>query len=595
MTMALNEPAPAHLTTSTSTISPGRFERYIWRWTGERLVWAVLAIVVFVVAILPLFYTVDAAFYRETRVGLSSDRSLTAVLNVYATAEYWAYLASALWLAAIVTALSLVVGMVMALLVARTDIPLKGTFDLLIIMPLFLSPFTGMIAWIALGSKKTGFINGTILALFRSVGIELAPLINVWSFSGAVWVMFLFFCPFVYLFTVGNLRGMDSSLEEAARTTGASVMQTLWRITLPMSLPAILAAGMLVFVLAAEMYTIPGIIGSNAGFTTLPWKIYEDSTVFPVHRAHAAAAGTLLLWVTILGIWLQRRITRQSERFVTVTGKGFRGRPLKLGAWKPAALVIIVFYILCADVLPFGSLLISSFMKYSAPAITTEIFTLKHYHDIFTFQNFRDALWNTLLLAILSGAACVLIGFMITFMELRRPSPETRFLAFLGVLPVAVPGLVYGIGLLWVYLQTPLYGTIWILLLAFVAKFLPYGIVVSRAGILQIHPEMEQSARISGASPLLALRKIIIPLVKPTLIAILFFVMLQSIKELSASVLLYSQRSQVLAVLTWHYMDAGEYQFAAAIGVLQTILMIAMVVVTRMVFGVQLEKTMAKT
>ena len=595
MTMALNEPAPAHLATSTSTISPGRFERYILRWTGERLVWAVLAIVVFVVAILPLFYTVDAAFYRETRVGLSSDRSLTAVLNVYATAEYWAYLASALWLAAIVTALSLVVGMVMALLVARTDIPLKGTFDLLIIMPLFLSPFTGMIAWIALGSKKTGFINGTILALFRSVGIELAPLINVWSFSGAVWVMFLFFCPFVYLFTIGNLRGMDSSLEEAARTTGASVMQTLWRITLPMSLPAILAAGMLVFVLAAEMYTIPGIIGSNAGFTTLPWKIYEDSTVFPVHRAHAAAAGTLLLWVTILGIWLQRRITRQSERFVTVTGKGFRGRPLKLGAWKPAALVIIVFYILCADVLPFGSLLISSFMKYSAPAITTEIFTLKHYHDIFTFQNFRDALWNTLLLAILSGAACVLIGFMITFMELRRPSPETRFLAFLGVLPVAVPGLVYGIGLLWVYLQTPLYGTIWILLLAFVAKFLPYGIVVSRAGILQIHPEMEQSARISGASPLLALRKIIIPLVKPTLIAILFFVMLQSIKELSASVLLYSQRSQVLAVLTWHYMDAGEYQFAAAIGVLQTILMIAMVVVTRMVFGVQLEKTMAKT
>jgi iron(III) transport system permease protein len=592
--MAVSEHAPTHLATAAAA-SPGRFQQHLWMWTGERLIWAVLAVVVFWIAILPLIYTVDAAFYRETRVGLAPDRSLTAVLNVYATTEYWGYLASALVLAAIVTALSLVVGVVMALLVARTDIPLKGTFDLLIIMPLFLSPFTGMIAWIALGSEKTGFINGSILALFRTLGIELAPLINVWSFSGAVWVMFLFFCPFVYLFTIGNLRGMDSSLEEAARTTGATVMRTLWHITLPMSLPAVLAAGLLVFVLSAEMYTIPGIIGSNAGFTTLPWKIYEDSTVFPVRRAHAAAAGTLLLWVTILGIWLQRRITRQSERFVTVTGKGFRGRPLRLGAWKPAALAVIVVYVLSADVLPFGALLLSSMMKYSAPTINAEIFTLKHYHEILTNQSFRDALWNTLILALLSGAACVLIGFLITFMELRRPSVATRLLAFLGVLPVAVPGLVYGIGLLWVYLQTPLYGTIWILLLAFVAKFLPYGIVVSRSGVLQIHPELDQSARICGATALTSLRKIMVPLIKPTLIAILFFVMLQSIKELSASVLLYSQRSQVLSVLTWHYMDAGEYQFAAAIGIVQTILMIALVVVTRMVFGVQLEKAVAKT
>ena len=168
-----------------------------------------------------------------------------------------------------------------------------------------------------------------------------------------------------------------------------------------------------------------------------------------------------------------------------------------------------------------------------------------------------------------------------------------RLLSFLGALPVAVPGLVYGIGLLWAYIQTPLYGTAWVLLMAYIAKFLPYGIMVSRSGILQIDPELEQSARMSGAGPLHAMVAITMPLMRITLVAILFFVMLQSIKELSASVLLYTQKSQVLSVLTWHYMDSGNYQFAAAIGVVQTLIMVALVLGARRIFGVQLARPIA--
>lgn len=569
-------------------------QRYLWRWGGERLLWLGLAIAVFVIAIVPLLYTVNAAFYAETRTGLSNQRDITAFLNVYFGAEYLSYLLNALVLAVIVTACSLAAGVGMAVLMARTDLPFKNTLDLLIIMPLFLSPFTGLIAWITLGSQRTGFINVAYTALFDLIGIDVSPLINIWSYAGVVWVMFLFFCPFAYLFTVGNLRAMDSSLEEAARISGATPFQVLTRITLPMAVPAILASGLLIFILAAEMYTIPGIIGGTAGFTTLPWKIYQDSTVFPVHRAHAAAAGTMLLWVTVLGVWLQRRITRRSERYVTVSGKGFRGRPLSLGRGRWLALAVIGIYVLSAVVLPFGALLLSSFMKYSAPMITSEIFTLVHYEQIFTLQDMRAALWNTTWLAALSGGICVLVGLLISFMEVRQPSGATRLVAFMGVLPVAVPGLVYGIGLLWAYLQTPIYGTAWILLLAYVAKFLPYGIVVSRSAVIQLHPELEQSARMCGATGLVALRKITMPLLKPTLIAILFFVMLMSIKELSASILLYSQRSQVLSVLTWHYMDAGNYQFAAAIGVVQTVMMIALVIFTRAIFRVQMEKALSK-
>jgi len=581
--------------TSSRAASGLTFQRLVGRWGGERILWLILAIAVIVIAIVPLIYTVDAAFYREVRTGLAPDRSMKAFLNVYFGAEYLGYLASALLLATLVTAVSLVVGVAMALLMARTDLPFKNTFELLIIMPLYLSPFTGLIAWITLGSEKTGFINVAISAVLGSVGLDPGPIVNIWNYAGVVWVMFLFFCPFAYLFTVGNLRAMDSSLEEAARTAGASAFQALLRITIPMALPAILASGLLIFVLSAEMYTIPGIIGSTVGFTTLPWKIYQDATIFPVHSAHAAAGGTLLLCVTILGVWLQRHATKRSERFVTVTGKGFRGKPQSLGRWKWAALLFIGFYVLCADVMPFGALLLSSFMKYSAPMITKEIFTTAHYAQIFTFQNIRDALWNTVLLAILSGGICVLAGLLISFMEVRRPGPSTKLIAFLGVLPVAVPGLVYGLGLIWVYVQTPLYGSIWVLLLAYIAKFLPYGIVVSRSAILQIHPDLEEGARMSGASGLMTLRKITMPLLKPTLIAILFFVMLMSIKELSASLLLYTQNSQVLSVLTWHFMDAGNYQFAAALGVIQTLMMMALVIITRAIFRVRLENALAKS
>jgi iron(III) transport system permease protein len=565
------------------------------RWAGERVLWVFLALFVIAVAIVPLIYAVDAAFYKESKIGLTSERSLYAFMHVYTSAEYLGYLAEALVLAIVVTFLSLIVGVLMSVLVWRTDMPFKGALDILIILPLFLSPFAGLIAWVALGSAKTGFINVAANAVLKLVGIQTTAVVDIWSYAGVVWVMFLFFCPFAYLFTTGSFRGMDSALEEAARTSGASAVRTLWRITIPMATPAILASGLLIFILAAEMYTIPGIIGSTSGFTTLPWKIYEDSTAFPVHRAHAAAAGTLLLWVTFFGVWVQRRITKRSERYVSVTGKGFRAKPLALGPWKIPALIAVGAYILCADILPFGSLIMSSLMRYSAPAITMEIFTFEHYGKMFGQQDMRDALWNTVFLALASGAICVLVGFVISFMELRRPKFSTRAIAFLGVLPVAVPGLVYGIGLLWIYLQTPIYGSIWILLLAFVAKFLPYGIVVSRSGILQLHPDLEQSARVCGAGSLTVLRLIVLPLMRGTLIAILFFVMIQSTKELSASVLLYSERSQVLSVLTWHYMDNGNYQYAAAVGVVQTVIMLVLVVITRWVFGIQLEKAIAKT
>jgi len=551
-------------------------------------VW-LLAALILVVCVAPLAQTINTALYAETAYGLSASRSLAAVIIVYTTSEYLGALADALMLSVIVTSVSLSLGVTMAFIMARARLRLAAVLDILIISPMFLSPFTGLIAWIVLASEQTGFLN----MAWRGLAGNGDPLFNIWSYAGVVWVMVLFFTPFAYLFTVNPLRAMDASLEEAARTAGASPLRSILRITLPMMVPAIFGAGLLIFVLAAEMYTIPGIIGATAGFTTLPYQIYLDTTVSPVHLARAAAGGTILLWVTLAGILLQRRVTRRSERYVTIGGKGHRSRPIDLGRWKWAAYGLTWGYIACAVLLPMVALIVYSLMKYSSGRLGADVFSLVQYRNLFSLQSTREALGNTLLLGILSGTICAGLGTVISFLELRTKGWLIIAVAFLAVLPIAVPGLVYGIGLSRTYLRTPLYGTIWVLLLAYIAKFLPYAIVVSRSGIMQIGRELEESARTCGASPTKVLARITLPLLKPTLVSVLFFVMLMSIKELSASVLLYSERGPILSVLIWSYMDSGNFQFAAAIGVIQSVIMVGLVLFTRLIFRVRIERAAA--
>lgn len=561
--------------------------------TGQ-LLWALLTVALVVLILVPLLYVVDAAFREEVRFGLSDNYSLEAIRNVYLGEDYLRALGETLLLSSLVTAAALVVGLTLALLVGRTDLPARSWLDILIILPLFLSPFNGLIAWIGLGAERTGFVNGALRGLGGMVGLEIGPVVNVMSYAGAVWVLALFFTPYVYLFTVSNLRAMDSSLEEAGRSCGASPLYIIRRVTLPICLPPILAAGVLVFILSAEMYTIPGVIGASAGFTVLPWQIYGDTINPPVRQAHAAAAASMLLIATIACVWIQRRITRRSERYVTITGKGRRTAEMRLGRWRMPAVAFVWSYIALSSLLPLGALVLSSFMAYSSPTLDPAAFTLAQYRKFFYGTDTRNAFQNTMILAVAASTICVLVGFIISYGEVRTRRLMPRVLAMIAILPIAVPGIVYGVGLYWVYLKTPLYGSLAVLLLAFVAKFMPYGVMVSRSGILQIHPDLEQCGRVCGAGTVRVLAKITAPLVSGTLVGLLFFVMLLSIKELSASVLLYTRNSLVLSVMTWDQIDSGNFNFAATVGVIQTLLIIAIVVSVRLLFRIRLEGTIRK-
>jgi iron(III) transport system permease protein len=552
----------------------------------------VLGAIVAMLVIAPLLNVFNIAFHQETDLGISELLSIAPMADVYTTAEYLQPLLDTLILALLVTTLSLVVGVGMAVIVARTDIRGRSIWDILIIIPLFMSPFTLLISWVALAGPNTGFLNGIGNVLLQTARGH--DIVNINSYGGIVWVLFLVSCPLAYLFTVGTLRGMDASLEEASRSAGAGPLRTIAKITLPVCLPSILSAGLLIFVLTMETYTIPGIIGSAIGFTTLPWRLFEDAVSVPPRLAHAAAAGTLLLFITGAGVWAQRRITRFSGRYVTITGKGMRTKPFALGRFQWLLFSILALYVLCADVLPLIALVLSSFLRFSAAVPTLDALTVAHYTAFFTERATRAALPNTIVLAIGSGLLCVAIGLAISAMDLRKRRIWSTSLSAIGILPVAVPGLIFGFGLLWAYISTPMYGTIWILLLAYVARFLPYGIIVSRSAIQQVHPSLEECARMSGAGPSRALATITFPLIKPTLVSIMFLVMVQSVKELSASILLFTPKSQVLSTLAWQYVESGDFQFAATVGVIQTLMLIALIVATRYVFGLKLERMIGK-
>jgi iron(III) transport system permease protein len=562
---------------------------------GSALLWTILIVVVAVLIIAPIAYVLVTAFHGDLRFGVSKDFTLKTLAEVYLGADYLNALKDALVLSALVTFFSVVVGVTLALIVARIAIPAKSLVNVLVLMPMFLSPFNGLIAWFSLASEKTGFLNIGIASLFHWLDLPVPAAFNILSYWGAVWIMFLSFAPYIYLFTVTNLQRMDSSLEEAARTCGAGALRTLLKVTLPVCLPSILASALLVFILAAETYTIPGIIGTSAGFNVLPWQIYIDAMQPPIRQAHASAAASMLLLTTILGILVQRQVTRKSERFATVLGKGMRSTPLNIGRWKGAAIAFVWLYIVVSTVLPLSVLMLSSLLQYTSQTLSPSLFTLRHYISFFSGADTRLALVNTLLLAGGASIACMLLGVVIGYAEVRSRRFVPRLLALICTLPVAVPGIVYGLGLQQVYLRTPIYGTITVLLLAYIARNLPYGIMVSRSAIMQIHPDLEQCARSCGAGQWRVLTRITMPLVASSLAAIVFFVMLLVIKDLSATLVLFSQRSQTLSVLTWAFVEAGEYQFAAAVAVVQTVMIIALVLAVRFFFNIRLETIGGRT
>lgn len=550
----------------------------------DLLVMAAAVALVAVVVLVPIVFVLYGSLRSDSPTAAQSTFTLDQWRLVYTTRDYLVPLSNTLQTAAAVTLLSVVFGTFMAWITARTDTPLRSLLDLLIVAPLLLSPFVGAMAWVALAAPRTGFLNG-LLALLTGG----QPVFNIFSQLGIVWCMFLYYAPYAYMFTAAAMGSMDPSLEDASSILGSGVWSTLRRITLPLMMPAIMAAALLIFVFTAEMFSIPGLLGGPVGYVNIPYGIYRAINSSPPQWPVAATLGTMLLWLTVIGMYLYRKQTAASRRFVTVTPRGYRPRLVKLGRWKHVTFLLCAAYIIVALILPYGALVLGSLLKFPSQYITPGLLTLRNYDVLFATRT-ADALKNTLVLSVISATVIVILAVVLNYMILRTRLPGRGIIDTLGTIPVAVPGIVLAIGLVWFYVKVPLpiYGALGILALAYVARHLPDGLRITSSTLIQIDRELEESSRTCGATALQTIVKVTMPLLRPAMLYAWLLTFIVVSREISASIVLWSPGSMVLSVLLWDLMDVGAYGRAYAVAIILTLIILAVVIIAKRLFGVEL-------
>jgi iron(III) transport system permease protein len=389
-------------------------------------------------------------------------------------------------------------------------------------------------------------------------------------------------------------RSMDPALEESAAMSGASLWQIVRRITLALSWPAIFATLLILFVRAIESFEVPALLGMPGGVFVFTSAIYEAIHRYPSQIGLAAAYGVTLLAVTSIGIWFQSRLSASGSRYSTVTGKGFRPRRIDLGRWRYLTAAIFVAYFLLIVAAPLAILVWSSVQQYySVPSISAlQNLTLEPYRTILNHPTFARALVNSLLLCVGSATIIMLVTAVICWIVVKTRIPGRWLLDNLASLPIVFPGLVLGLSIMVFYLHFDIgiYGTIWILLLAYVTRFMPYGIRYNTASMLQIHKELEESAAMSGASWWASFTRVVLPLLKPGLIAGWIYIAIVSLRELSSSILLYSPGTEVMSIMIWELWENGQYVELSALGVMLIVLLFVMVQLAQLAgsrFGVR--------
>jgi iron(III) transport system permease protein len=475
------------------------------------------------------------------------------------------------------------IGIFLAWCVARTDVWGKRTFEVLFLLPMLYSPLVGVIGWSVLADPRAGLLN----AGWRALTDSADPLINVYSYGGIVWVMLLYFVPYAFILNVGAFRSMDPSLEEAAAMCGANLWQKLFRVTFPIMLGSTAAAALFIFTLALEQFAIPGFLGSHIRFETLAYAIYLRTNGYPADLPGAAAAGTLLLLLSAIGLYWYRRLTRHADRFVTVTARGYKPAVTALGRFKPVVFGFCCLAFLIGVALPLSAVVLRALLPVrTTGGLNLEMLSVTNFSQLFQAEDMMLGLRNSVYVGAGAATLCAVLGLFIAFRMIRRPSRAMGVSDYLIAMPIGIPGTVFGVGMLWAYVSTPLYLTLWILLLAFVIRYLVYGVRTISSGLRQIDDTLEEAANIAGASPLRSLLHIDLPLLKPVIASTWLLVFMIVMREISASVILYGVKSVTLPILTWSYLVDGSYGIASALAVVQLIIVGAIVVVFRWAFGV---------
>jgi iron(III) transport system permease protein len=471
------------------------------------------------------------------------------------------------------TLIAVAIGLLFSWIVVRTNTPFKGFIAAASILPLFAPPLVAGVAWSILGSPKTGLIN----TVFKWAGLDWHA--DLYSMSGLIFVFGIYYAPYVYMFTASALRNMDPSLEEAAEISGASAFATLFSVTFPLIMPAIVSGMLLSFIVMLGIYGVPAVLGAPANINVLTTYIFKLTNWSPPLYNTAAAVAILLMLVTGLLVYLQQKVL-SGRSFTTVAGKAFRPRSLDLGPWRWLTFALGLIYLVVVAVLPTLALTVAAFRKFLfirdvASLFDMRQYSLMHFNSIFdnplTFKSIYNAVEVGIITAIVGGVLAFAIGYSIH----RTQLPGRRSLDLISTLPVAIPGLVVGVAYLWAWIAIPggLYGTIWILALAFIARFMPDTVKSLSTSFLQIHRELEEAAWVCGRGTLSTIATIVLPLARPGVIASMTLLFVLAIRELGSSLFLYTSDTMVMSVLLLDYYEGGNIGKTAAFSLVQTVLL----------------------
>src|SRR5947207_3390775 len=464
----------------------------------------------------------------------------------------------------------------MGWLVARTDVPLRRTIRALVTASFVTPPFLGAIAWELLAAPNSGLLNQFYRALTGADADE--HLFDIYSLPGLIFVISCYTFPYVFVLVANALDRIPGDLEDASSILGGRTWVTARRVTIPLVLPALLAGALVAFLQAMTLFGSPAILALPAGFHTMTTKIWSLFQ-YPPKPELAAAASIPLLLLTVLLLRAEHMILGRRS-YAVVGGKQSDPRLVRLGAWKWVALALAFLVLMNPVFLPYGALLNAAFSRTASQFVSFGNFTLHNIEFVFfELSATKLAFKNTFILGFLSATIGTIIAVVISYLTARRAIAGWRALAFLATAPVAVPGIVLGVGLFLSYTRPPfvLYGTLWILLIAFLTINLPSAYQQLQAAFATIHPELEEASRILGASRLQSLWRITAPLLRTGVIATWCFIFIGVMRELSAAIILFTSQTKVLSVLIYDLNESGDLAAISVLGIAMLVITFAVV------------------
>jgi len=541
----------------------------------EGVAMATIVAVVAGLVLYPIYFLLQAAF----DVGLPDTRPPTAygVQNFAKLFDYPQVIWNTLVVTFSSTLMALLFGFVTAWTLTRTNVPFKRTLDQLMTVPYYVTPLLGALAWSFLGAPESGLIN----QYWRWLGGSEA-LVDITSPMGIAWVMALFEGSVAYVMISAVMQSMDPALEEASQVMGASRWRTMWRVTLPLVAPGVLGAAIFVFAEMLGSFSVALVLGTPARFYVITTAIYHFVSQYPPRIPLAAAMGVSLFVVMFAMLWLYRRLTSRTS-YVTVSGKAFRPRVMDMGRLRWVLFGIVAFYVFLSAILPITTLVFTSVQKLSVAFPAASNFTLDNFRQAFAINAVRTAMLNSVILGMVTATLGVAITGLLAWIILRSRLPGRGVLEYLAMFPQAVPRLVFAFGMMWAWIvfPIPLYGTFWVLLIAYLTVFMPLGVRTISGVVLQLDKSLDECGQVCGASWGYRLRTITAPLLRPGLLAAWLLIFVASVRELGASILLMGPDSKVMTPAIVEAWFSSSSELTAAMALIQTVV----ITVTILIFS----------